>query len=287
MDGRGARRAGAPAGRAGGRGARSPTRTARSRSRPCSPYPGMAITLGHDSFTTDAGGKAGCRSVTRPTGAADGQQRPRLVVPSRAKVSAVRRPDGGRSASTASSATIDGGRAAPLPVPAALRRSSAASRSQARTSRATRSRAATARSSPCADDGPVMLKASRVVRSAAALVSKQIDWSLEQRDGRRHERRQRARSSASTRARLHGRMPVKLLFFRARFSARTRSSARPSGAAVLVDLSEGRVEALRARRNGELALTALPRGDYDGRRRRAGLRTRAARRRSPATRKSS
>ena len=109
-------------------------------------------------------------------------------------------------------------------------------------------------------DDPVMLKASRVVRYGGGLVSKPIEWSLESVmvDGTNVVTRAQRRFDPS---KVHGRMLIDLLFFRAHFKSKDALFGTPVGAAVLLTNPKGETTRYPLK-DGELTLPALPRGDY-------------------------
>ena len=108
---------------------------------------------------------------------------------------------------------------------------------------------------------PVLLQASRVVRFAGRLVSKQIDWSVEHVmvDGSDVVNRAQQRFKPS---RLRGRLPVKLLFFPVTFSARDAIFGFPVGRGVEVVKPNGTRVRFAFGDGASVRLDRLPRGLY-------------------------
>jgi hypothetical protein len=109
-------------------------------------------------------------------------------------------------------------------------------------------------------DRPVMLKASRVVRYGSGLISKPIEWSLESVmvNGTNVVTRAQSRFDPS---KLHRRYPINLLFFSAHFTSKDALFGSAVGKAVLLTNPEGKTTRYPLV-NGQLTLPALPRGDY-------------------------
>lgn len=221
--------------------------------------PGMEISLQGDTFTTDRRGKARvpidhmADEVKRmvASGSSD-------IVLVTAKLSEVRRPDGGvvrfdRFFGTTMAVSAHYRFRPRFIGPGGMRIAGKDVESYT-----LKSRSGTV--VKIKHDRPVMLKASRVVRYGRGLVSKPIEWSLESVmvDGANVVTRAQRRFDPS---KLRGPVLIDLLFFRARFTSKDALFGTPVGSAIL--LTNPRGETTRyPLEDGELTLPALPRGDY-------------------------
>lgn len=108
---------------------------------------------------------------------------------------------------------------------------------------------------------PVELQSSRVVSRSGALITKDVAWAVERVmvDGTNVVNRGQQRFVPG---KLEGPFPVRLLFYRARFTSRDAMFGSAAGTAIRLRYPSGRVEEHELGADGSIELDALPRGEY-------------------------
>jgi hypothetical protein len=107
---------------------------------------------------------------------------------------------------------------------------------------------------------PVLLQGTRVVPLTGGLVSKNLLYRVQSVtiDGNNLvNRSQQAFEPAKS-----ARVPLKLLFYSARFTARDRLFGFPIGSGIQLEFPNGRVHVYRFDGSGGVVIPALPRGNY-------------------------
>jgi hypothetical protein len=112
-------------------------------------------------------------------------------------------------------------------------------------------------------DETALLQASRVVPYTGELLSKDIEWSVERVmiDGTNVVNRAQQRFFPNKAK--GGALPVKLLFYPARFTSKDAIFGFHVGSAVVLRYPNGKVRRHEFGRGGEVKLPRLPRGEYN------------------------